>query len=53
MGVLLRTIWFLLIGWWLAILWMGISFLFMLTVIGFPVGLYLLSKTWQIATFKR
>ncbi len=53
MSVLLRLVWFMLIGWWLALLWIIMSFACMVTIVGFPLGLYLLSKTWQIATFKR
>ena len=53
MSVLLRTIWFLFIGWWLALLWIAFAGVLMITIIFLPVGLYMLSKTWQIATFKR
>lgn len=53
MGLLLRSIWFLVVGWWLALIWIGLSVFLIGTIIFMPVGLYMLSKTWQIATFKR
>lgn len=52
MGTLLRVVWFLLIGSWLSALWIMLSLAVTATVILAPVGLYMLSKTWQIATFK-
>jgi len=53
MGVILRAIWFLTIGWPLAILWLGISVALIVSIIGAPIGIYMASKTWAIATFKR
>jgi len=53
MGMLLRVVWFLAIGWWLGPLWLGVSIGLMLTIIGFPVGAYTATKTWHVATFKR
>jgi len=53
MGIVLRIIWFLVIGWFLGLVWLGLSIAIMATVIGLPLGAYMATKTWQIATFKR
>ena len=51
-SAVVRWIWFLLIGWWAALIWLGIALILMLTVIGFPVGIVMLYKTWKIATLE-
>lgn len=47
-----RIIWFCLVGWWLAPLWLASALLIMCTLIGFPIGVYMTLKTWEIATLK-
>jgi len=53
MGLLLRAVWFLTIGWLLGILWFLASLMLMGTIVFFPVGAYLAAKTWAIMTLKR
>jgi len=48
----LRIVWTVLIGWWLALIWLGVSLFLMLTIIGFPVGAYTATKTWHVLTLK-
>lgn len=52
MGLILRGVWFVLIGWWLAILWVFGGLLLIGTIVFAPVGLYVLAKTWAVATLK-
>jgi hypothetical protein len=50
MNFIIRIIWFLFLGWWLALVWVVFAILACLTIIGLPVGLWMFSKTWAIAT---
>jgi uncharacterized membrane protein YccF (DUF307 family) len=49
---IVRVLWFLLIGWWAALIWLAFAVVLMLTVIGFPVGIVMLYKTWKVATLE-
>jgi uncharacterized membrane protein YccF (DUF307 family) len=50
MNTLIRIIWFLFVGWWLGLMWVGFSILTMCTLILLPVGAYMLTKTWKLMT---
>lgn len=52
MGIIVRGLWFVFIGWWLGLLWLSGSILLMLSIIGFPFGALAATKTWQIMTLK-
>ena len=43
-GCLVQILWFLLVGWWLGLLWIAVSWLFMVTIIGAPLGVMMLDK---------
>jgi len=43
-NLLLRAVYFLVIGWWFSGVWMGISWLVSLTVIGLPLSLWMLDR---------
>ncbi|HEX6291660.1 MAG TPA: hypothetical protein VFZ66_20920 [Herpetosiphonaceae bacterium] len=49
-NLLLRAIWFFLIGWWLGLVWTIFAWLFNLTLIGLPVGLMMLNAIPQVTT---
>jgi uncharacterized membrane protein YccF (DUF307 family) len=51
--LLLRAIYFVLIGWWLALIWMVIAYLVSLTIIGIPVGIMMLNRLPAIFTLHR
>jgi uncharacterized membrane protein YccF (DUF307 family) len=40
----LRAIWFVLVGWWAALIWMIAAYLISLTIIGIPVGIMMLNR---------
>jgi uncharacterized membrane protein YccF (DUF307 family) len=51
--ILLRAIYFVLIGWWLALIWMIVAYLISLTIIGIPVGIMMLNRLPAVFTLHR
>lgn len=51
-GLLIRAVWFFLIGWWLGLIWTIFAWLFNLTLIGLPVGLMMLHAIPQVMTLR-
>ena len=49
MGCLVRIPYFIFIGWWAAALWITLSLLLCLTIIGIPIGYKMLQFTPVIA----
>lgn len=49
---LLRVIWFFVLGWELAGAWILIAWLFNATIIGLPVGLWMIDRLPQVLTLK-
>ena len=47
-----RAIYFLLIGWWLTWLWINAAWMLVASVIGLPVGLWMLNRVPQVLTLK-
>lgn len=43
-GCLVQIIWFVLIGWWLGGIAVSVAYFFFATIIGIPVGIWLLNK---------
>lgn len=43
-GLLVRLLWFLLVGWWASLLWMAASYVLMLTILGIPLGLLMVNR---------
>ena len=52
-SLILRALYFALIGWWLSLLWMGVAYLCLLCVVTLPVSVYMFSKLPAITTLKR
>jgi uncharacterized membrane protein YccF (DUF307 family) len=52
-NILVRAIYFLFIGIWLSAIWMGIAYLFCLTIIGMPVGFWMFEKTPAVLSLRR
>ncbi len=50
--MLLRAVWFLLIGWWLGAIWAALAYLFCLSIIGLPIGVLMLNRLPQVLTLK-
>ena len=51
--LVLRGVWFVLVGWWLGLLWTLFAWLFNLTIIGLPVGAMMLNAVPQVMTLQR
>ncbi len=52
-SLLIRAIWFLLVGWWLSAVWMFGAWLVSITVIGIPIALLMYNRTPFIASLYR
>lgn len=51
--LVLRLVWFLFVGLWLGQLWLMFAWLFNLTIIGLPIGLWMLNRLPQVMTLRR
>lgn len=51
-GLLIRALYFILIGWWFSGIWAVVAWILSLTIIGLPFGLYMLNRLPQVVTLK-
>ena len=52
MEFILRAIYFILFGWWLGLLWYVAAYILCLSVIGLPLGVFMLNRIPQVLTLK-
>ncbi len=50
--LLLRALYFIFIGWWLTFFWINFAWAANATVIGLPLGLWMLNRVPQVLTMK-
>jgi uncharacterized membrane protein YccF (DUF307 family) len=50
---LIRTIWFVVFGWWFSAIWMAIAYLLCLSIIGLPLGFWMFDLTPTVVSLKR
>lgn len=50
--LLLRILYFFLFGWWAAGVWILVAWVFNITIIGLPVGLWMLHRVPQVLTLR-
>ena len=51
-NLLIRALYFVLVGWWLSGIWAAIAWFLSITIIGLPLGLYMLNRLPQVVTLK-
>src|SRR5437870_6475021 len=51
-GLLIRALYFILFGWWFSGIWAVVAWVLCVTVIGLPLGLYMLNRLPQVVTLK-
>jgi len=51
--LLLRAIWFLLVGWWLGAFWMVAAWIISLFIITLPIGIWMMNRIGGVMTLLR
>ena len=51
-GLLVRALWFIFIGWWLTGIVSAIAWLSMITIIGLPLGIWLINRIPTVITLR-
>jgi uncharacterized membrane protein YccF (DUF307 family) len=51
-GCLVQIIWFLFIGWWWGALWIGLAWGAMVTVLGIPLGIWMINRIGQMMALR-
>ncbi len=52
-GFLVRTLWFVLVGWWASILWAKVAFILAATVIGLPFAFWMFNRLPWVMSLHR
>lgn len=47
-GCLVQFLWFIFLGWWLGQIWIALAWLINLTIIGLPLGVWMLNRVPQV-----
>jgi uncharacterized membrane protein YccF (DUF307 family) len=52
-SLLVRAVWFLLVGWWLTGIWLSVAWLLNVTIIGIPLGIKLINWVPYVLSLKK
>jgi uncharacterized membrane protein YccF (DUF307 family) len=52
-SIVVRAVWFLLVGWWASGIWLSIAWLLNVTIIGLPLGIKMINFVPQVVTLKK
>ena len=52
-SLLVRSVWFLLVGWWLTGLWLSAAWLLNVTIIGIPLGIKMINWVPYVLSLKK
>ena len=52
-SILLRAVYFVLIGWWLSALWMEAAYALCVSIIGLPLGFWMLDRVPAVLSLQR
>ncbi|ELZ89839.1 YccF domain-containing protein [Haloferax sulfurifontis] len=52
-SLVVRAVYFVFVGWWLSWLWANVAVLFTLTIIGLPVGIWMLNRLPAVTSLYR
>lgn len=51
-NIVVRALWFVLIGWWATGIWLSIAWLLNVTIIGIPLGIKMINYTPKVVALK-
>ncbi|PSQ50313.1 hypothetical protein BRD15_01970 [Halobacteriales archaeon SW_6_65_15] len=52
-SLVLRAFYFVLVGWWASLVWMGLAYLISLTIVGLPVAIWMFNKLPYVVSLYR
>jgi uncharacterized membrane protein YccF (DUF307 family) len=51
-GLLVRAVYFLLVGWWASGIWLGVAWFLCVTIVGLPLGIKMINRVPLIVSLK-
>ena len=52
-NILLRALWYALVGWWLAAAWIEVAYILCLSFIGLPIGFWMFDRVPAVLSLRR